>query len=224
MQRIFYLVISMIFVAGVSWAADAPVKDTFDDDVSYSVGHQIGRDMVRQGVKVNPELLLKGIMDATDRVEPLIPFEKMIDTLAALKEKIVARANEKGAAARADGIKYLQENAKKSGVITLESGLQYKIIEKGKGQKPKESDMVEVSYKSSDVYGNALDSSYKDGKSTPVRFEVGKVIPGWTEALQMMHEGARWELYIPYQLAFKDKTPLAGQTVIFNVELHRIIK
>ncbi len=224
MRRIVSLIFVMVFVAGMSWAVEKPVINGFDDEISYSIGHQIGRDMVRQEVKVNPELMLKGILDATGNVEPLMKFEKMLDTMVALKAKIVQQAKNQKKNARSMGIKFMAENANKPGVVTLKSGLQYKVINTGKGQKPQKSDTVEVSYKSTDIYGKTFDTTYSSGKSTPVQFKVTDVISGWTEALQLMGEGAKWEIYVPYQLAFKDSTPLAGQTVVFQIELHKIIK
>lgn len=224
MYRIISPIFIMFIFAGMSWAAEKPVINGFDDEVSYSVGHQIGRDMVRQQVNVNPELLLKGIMDATGNVEPLMKFEKMLDTMVALKEKIVAQANDHRTNALAMGAKFLAENAKKPGVVTRESGLQYKVITPGKGQSPQLSDTVEVSYNSADIYGKTFGTTYKNGKSTPVQFKVTDVIPGWMEALQLMKEGSKWEIYVPSQLAFKDTTPLAGQSLVFEIELHKILK
>jgi FKBP-type peptidyl-prolyl cis-trans isomerase FklB len=224
MHRIISLMFIMVFITGMSWAAETPVINGFDDEISYSVGHQVGRDMVRQGVKINPELFTRGVQDATGGIEPLMPFERMIDTLAALREKIIQQAKDQKKAARSMGEEFLIANGMKPGVVTLESGLQYKILKPGDGQKPKVSDTVEVNYKSMDIYGKSFDSTFKEGVYKPVQFKVTEVIPGWTEALQLMEEGAKWEIYVPTQLAFNDKTPLAGQTVVFEIELLKIVK
>jgi FKBP-type peptidyl-prolyl cis-trans isomerase FklB len=111
----------------------------------------------------------------------------------------------------------MAENAEKPGVKTLPSGLQYKVIKAGTGKKPGPKDMVRVHYRAKQINGHEFDSS--DNSEGPVSFNVNKVIPGWTEALQLMREGARWELFLPPELAYGRRGPLAGQTLIFDVEL-----
>jgi len=206
----------------LSWAAEKPVINGQDDEVSYSVGHQVGRDLVRQGVKVNADLVMQGIIDATSKNEPMMAFDTMIDTLSAFRDRIIERAKREGQAIRQLGEKFLEDNAKKEAVVTLESGLQYKVLKAGKGKKPLLTDLVTVSYNSTDIYGKTFDSSNRGGKETPVQFKVADVIPGWIEGLQLMQEGAKWELYVPYQLAFKDAGPMAGQTVVFQIELVKV--
>lgn len=223
MYRIMTLLIVLLFSTGLCWAAEKPVINGQEDEVSYSVGHQVGRDLVRQGVNVNSDLLLQGILDATNKNEPLMPFEQMLDTLAAFKERIVDQAKKQNQSARIMGEKFLADNATKKGVVTLESGLQYKIIKSGMGKKPAANDQVEVSYVSKDIYGKVFDTTHKGGSTDSVQFKVSDVIPGWLEALQLMEEGSKWELYVPYQLAFKDSTPLAGQAVIFELELLKVV-
>lgn len=224
MRRLVPLVLILFFAVGPCLAAEKPVIDGEDDEINYSIGHQIGRDLVRQELKVNPELLLQGIMDAANGQEPMIPFEQMIDKLAKFKERIVEQSKKRDQAVRVLGERFLAANKTKEGVVTLESGLQYRVLKEGKGKKPKASDQVRVNYLSKDINGKVFDTNYVDGKATPVQFKVSDVIPGWLEALQLMGEGAKWELVVPYQLAFKDATPLAGQTVIFEVELVEVVK
>jgi len=223
MKKIVYLVLAIWLIGGVCWAADKPVIHGEDDKISYSVGHQVGRDLVRQGVDVNSELILQGILDAIEKREPMIPFAQMIDTLAALRQRIVEQADKSNHNLRVMGKKFLEENAAKEGIVTLESGLQYKVLQEGTGKKPSPEDMVEVNYISKDIQGNVVDTSYRGGASKPAQFKVKNVIPGWLEALQRMPEGSKWEIYVPSHLAYRDTTPLAGQTVVFEIELVKVL-
>ncbi len=196
-----------------------------NDRVNYSLGHQIGGDFKQQGVEIRPELVVKGIQDALSGAEPLMTREEMDKTLMELKKKIVtAQREELRHAAEenlAKGKEFLAENAKKEGVKTLPSGLQYKIIQEGSGASPKATDTVTVHYRGTLIDGTEFDSSYSRGK--PATFRVDRVIRGWTEALQMMKEGAKWELFIPPELAYGDRGagPRIGpsSTLVFEVEL-----
>lgn len=222
MNKAFCLIIALLLSTSLAVAAEKPLINGQDDEVSYSVGHQVGRDLVRQGVAVNVEVLLQGIIDATAGNEPMIPFDTMIDTLSAFRERIVQQSKQKGQAIRRLGEQFLADNTKKDDVVTLKSGLQYKVLTLGKGRKPILGEMVKVNYVGKDIYGKIFDTTYRDGKDTPVQFKVENVIPGWIEGLQLMSEGSKWELYVPYQLAFKDAGPMAGQTVVFEIELVQI--
>jgi len=213
---------TLIIFASVAMSAEKPVLNGKNDEINYSVGHQVGRDLVRQQVQVNPEVLLQGIIDATSGNEPLMAFDKMIDTLAELREKIVQLAEKQKLGIRKAGEVFLKENSLKEAVITLDSGLQYKVLSAGDGKIPVSGDMVRVTYSGQDIYNQPFDSTTRDGVSTPVEFEVDKVIPGWSESLKMMVEGDEWELYIPHYLAFKDTGPLAGQTVIYQIKLLKV--
>lgn len=224
MKRTVSIMLGLLMIAVSCGAAEKPAIEGEDNKISYSVGHQVGRDLVRQGVAVNSELVLQGILDATNGNEPQIAFEEMIDTLAKFRERIVEHAKQQNVKSRLLGEKYLEANAKKEGVVTLESGLQYKVLKAGKGKVPTADDRVRVSYTGRDINDNIFGSTNQNGKDKPVEFKVTDVIPGWNEALQKMKEGAKWELYVPYQLAFKDASPLAGQTVIFEIELHEILQ
>ena len=116
-----------------------------------------------------------------------------------------------------DAAEFLAANAKKEGVVTTTSGLQYKVIEAGTGRTPKATDTVTVNYRGTFIDGKEFDSSYARGK--PATFRVDQVIPGWTEALQLMKEGAKWQLFIPYKLAYGEKGQLRHKALIFDVEL-----
>ena len=162
--------------------------------------------------------------DALSGNKPLLSEKGMDDTIAAFEKEIKAKqeARMKQAAEKnkKEGETYLTENKKKEGIIALPSGLQYKVIKKGSGKKPKPSDTVTTHYKGTLIDGTEFDSSYKRGQ--PVSFQVGGVIAGWTEALQLMEEGAKWQLFIPSQLAYGERGagPIGpNATLIFEVEL-----
>ena len=222
MNRLVLVAIMLLFLSATGWAVEKPAIESEEDRINYSVGHQVGRDLVRQGVNVNPEVMLQGIIDATSGSEPMMPFAQMIDTLVALKGKIVKTHELQDEGLRIRGRAFLEDNAKKEGVVSLESGLQYKVLQAGKGKKPVPGDLVKVNYIGKNINGETFDSTYSKGQGTPVQFKLENVIPGWLEGLQLMSEGSKWELYIPYQLAFPAVTPLKGQVVIYEIELLQV--
>jgi len=189
--------------------------------INYSLGYQIGGDFKRQGIELNAEAVVKGMQDALSGSEPLMPQEEMNATLVELKRKVVAEQQAKRREAElekvAAGKKYLEENAKKPGVVTTPSGLQYKIIEAGSGKSPVATDTVTVNYRGTLINGNEFDSSYGRGK--PATFALNGVIKGWTEGLQFVKERGKIQLVIPSELAYGERGPLANQTLIFDVEL-----
>jgi FKBP-type peptidyl-prolyl cis-trans isomerase FklB len=191
---------------------------------SYSLGYRIGDDIKRRDVQVNPELLLKGVQDAVVGNKPLMTQREMRSTLAILN-KAVAAAQEQKMKARleenlAAGKAFLAGNAKKEGVRTLPGGLQYRVIKEGSGKTPELNDTVKVHYRGTLIDGTEFDSSYRRGK--PATFRVAGVIAGWTEALQLMKEGARWQIFIPPELGYGDKRTQKiepNSTLIFELEL-----
>ena len=195
------------------------------DRVNYSLGQQLGGDFKRQGVEIRPELVVKGIQDALSGAEPLMTTEEMNKTLLDVRKRVFTAQREERMKAAQDnlarGKAFLEENAKKEGVKTLPSGLQYKVIQEGSGATPGATDTVTVNYRGTLIDGTEFDSSYSRGK--PATFRADRVIRGWTEALQMMKEGAKWELFIPPDLAYGERG--AGgkigpnSTLVFEVEL-----
>lgn len=219
----------ILLLAGGSFAADKKVelKET-KDRVSYSIGLSLGENFKRDGIDVNVELLSQAIRDVMKGSTPLMNQKEVQETLVAFKQEMVAKQEAKtkelGAKNLKDGEAFLAANAKKDGVVTLPSGLQYKVLEKGNGKKPVKTDKVTVDYKGTLIDGTVFDSSYDRGQ--PATFGVGDVIAGWTEALQLMPEGAKWQLFIPSKLAYGERG--AGQAIgpntalIFEVVLKKI--
>jgi FKBP-type peptidyl-prolyl cis-trans isomerase FklB len=163
----------------------------------------MGSDFKRQNLNVKPEVFLKGIQDALAGTEPLIEQQAMNKILVDLKRKVVTsqKAKRRKAAEKnlAEGKEFLAENKQKEGVKTLPSGLQYKVIKEGMGATPKATETVTVQYRGTLIDDTEFDSSYSRDK--PATFRADRVIRGWGEALQLMKEGARWQLFIPPDLA-----------------------
>jgi FKBP-type peptidyl-prolyl cis-trans isomerase FklB len=189
--------------------------------INYSLGYQIGGDFKRQGVEMDPEAVVQGIADAMSGAEPKLSQPEMHQILVELKRRVeAAQRTRKGAESEAihqAGIAFLEENKTKEGVRVTASGLQYKVLREGTGRSPEPFDTVTVNYRGTTVEGNEFDSSYRRGE--PAQFNVSGVIPGWTEGLQLMKEGGKYELYVPLDLAYRKRGPLAFQTLIFEVEL-----
>jgi FKBP-type peptidyl-prolyl cis-trans isomerase FklB len=225
MKRVF-AAIAMSGLGACAWAAqDQPIELKSDTDrISYSLGNQIGSEIKGKASSLNPEILVKAIQDAISGAEPLMSAEDMRTSLAEYKRQMIAQAQaqrqQELARVTEEGKAFLAENAKKEGVVTLPSGLQYKVIEAGTGKSPGSRDKVTVEYRGTLVDGSEFDSSYKRGK--PATFPVHGVIPGWMEALQLMKEGAHWEVFIPPELAYGKNGQMAGRTLIFDVKLNSV--
>jgi len=198
------------------------------DKVSYSIGMNLGRDLKEQSIDIDPELLVAGIKDMLAGKEPLLTEEQVREAVTAFQKDLAAKQAEKAKSEGEKNLKageaFLAENAKKEGVTVLPSGLQYKVLTAGKGKKPKADSTVTVNYRGTLIDGKEFDSSFK--RNEPVTFPVNGVIPGWTEALQLMEEGAKWQLFIPAKLAYGENG--AGQvigpnsTLVFEVELLKV--
>lgn len=217
-------VLTLALTHGPCWAEDAKPTDektesvlaptTDQDKVLYSLGYELGKDLVRQQLDLKSELVLKGVEDAMSDKTPLINvWQRQI----ALKKVRELRAQENLAQSQT----FLNANRYKEGITALPSGLQYRVIKEGEGKTPGSKDSVRVHYKGRLIDGREFDSSYERGES--VTFRVGKVIKGWQEALQLMKEGSKWELYIPPELAYgkrgrTDAIP-PNSALIFEVEL-----
>jgi FKBP-type peptidyl-prolyl cis-trans isomerase FklB len=195
------------------------------DKVSYSIGADIGNNLKKSDLDLNPAFLTQGIKDAFSG-KTVLTEEEMKDTLqkfqTEMQAKMMAKQKAAGEKNKAESDKFLEENKKKEGVITTASGLQYKIVKAGDGPKPKASDTVSVSYRGTLINGTEFDKSKE-----PVTFQVEGVIPGWVEALQLMPVGSKWQLFIPPALAYGEQAPpMIGpnQALVFDVELLEIKK
>jgi FKBP-type peptidyl-prolyl cis-trans isomerase len=189
--------------------------------MGYALGLQLGARL--QGIDIDVTTLAAGIKDASSGATPKMTDQEIDESMTALQKMVMAQADAQQAAAadknQKAGDVFLADNGKKDGVKTTASGLQYKVIKSGKGKTPKATDTVSVNYKGTLIGGKVFDSS--DG--TPVSFPVNRIIPGWTEALQLMKEGDTWQLFIPAKLAYAERG--AGQDIgpnevlVFEVEL-----
>lgn len=200
-----------------------PIK-TQKDKVSYSIGLDFGKNMKRQSVELNLDLLLRGIRDGLAEAKSALTDAEMQECMTTFQKEMMTKMQEKakvtGDKNKKEGDAFLAENKKKPGVVTLPNGLQYKILKDGIGKSPKASDTVTVNYRGTLINGKEFDSSYKRG--TPATFPLNGVISGWTEALQKMKVGSKWQLVIPPNLAYGENGPGdigPNATLIFEVEL-----
>ena len=201
------------------------VLTTQKDKISYAIGMNVGTNLQKQAVDVDPAVLLQGLKDGIAGSKPLLTEEEARAVLMQLQEetrkKQAEKAQQMGAANKTEGEAFLAANKTKEGVITLPSGLQYKILKAGTGPKPAATDSVVCNYRGTLINGTEFDSSYKRGQ--PATFPVNGVIKGWTEALQLMPVGSKWQLFIPAQLAYGERGAGAdigpNATLIFEVEL-----
>lgn len=212
----------------------APALKTTKEKISYGIGMNIGKDMARQKIDVDPAVLARGIADALANRKPEISAEEIEEAFDQLRQQMASQAKvlaEKnklaGEKAKQDGAAYLAANAKKEGIKVTKSGLQYQVLRSGKGATPKATDTVATHYKGRLINGTVFDGSYEGDEPTandkPVEFPVNGVIRGWTEALQLMKAGDKWRLHIPSELAYGERG--AGgdigphQVLVFDIEL-----
>ena len=218
-----------------AWRPGAPesCEDPNDYNCDGSVGYADGdldnfpacEDCDDGDVAINPDALAAAMKDIFAGAKPQLTDEEVQQVMQDFQKKMMAKqmaAREEGLAKnKGEGEKFLAENKKKEGVKTTASGLQYKVIKDGTGKTPKATDTVKTHYRGTLINGTEFDSSYKRGE--PAEFPVNGVIKGWTEALQLMKEGAKWQLFIPSNLAYGERG--AGQaigpnaTLIFDIEL-----
>jgi FKBP-type peptidyl-prolyl cis-trans isomerase FklB len=205
--------------------SDKQVLETTLQRASYSYGVDVAERLKQQGIELDVIALNRGIADAYNGAELALADEERLQAKtsfqAELRDSLLKKQTEIAAANLAAGKAFLEENAKKPGVITTESGLQYKVISSGDGKQPKESDTVTTHYRGTLIDGREFDSSYKRDK--PASFPVKGVIKGWTEALQLMHVGDKWQLFVPSELAYgetkRSELIEPNSTLIFEIEL-----
>jgi FKBP-type peptidyl-prolyl cis-trans isomerase FklB len=214
--------------AGAKTTATVPTLSTQKDKVSYAIGADLGNKLKTSSIDVDPTILTRALKDTLTGGKSAMTDDEIRATLTdltkGLQQKQAAVAKEQSDKNRKQGEDFLASNKSKDGVVVLPSGLQYKILKAGDGPKPTAADTVVCNYKGTLIDGKEFDSSYKRGQ--PATFPVGGVIKGWTEALQLMPVGSKWQLFIPPDLGYGDRQAGAditpGSTLVFEVELMSI--
>jgi FKBP-type peptidyl-prolyl cis-trans isomerase len=204
------------------------VLTTEKDKQSYAIGLNVGQSLHRDGIVVDPRIVVRGLQDAMAGGKVLLTDDQIKTVMTDLKNQVRQEQEAKRQAAletnKKDGAAFLAANATKPGVVTLPSGLQYKILVAGTGPKPTADDRVVCNYRGMLLDNTEFDSSYKRGQ--PATFPVTGVIKGWTEALQLMPVGSKWQLFIPADLAYGERgqaTIEPNATLVFEVELLSIV-
>ncbi len=205
------------------------MSDNFITDAekaSYGIGLQMGEQLKAnpfEGLNLNS--VFEGMKDAYAGSAFQVEIPEIQAAFEKINEEIQARREEEAKVLAAEGIAFLEENAKRPEITVTESGLQYEVLATGEGEKPTAESTVRVDYHGTLVNGTVFDSSYERGQ--PAEFPVGGVIKGWTEALQMMPVGTKWRLYVPHELAYGERGAGAAiapySTLVFDVELHAIL-
>ena len=217
---IIFLFVASPVLAGEEQKSSDKIKGG-KDRISYSLGFQIGQDFKKEKMDLDAEAFLKGVNDALAQKKPAIEQKEMDTTLSDMKKKIMKRQRaekvEMVEQRLGGGKKFREEYAKKEGVEILESGLMYKVLREGTGKIPTLTDKVKVNYTGKLIDGTEFSDSRRKGRSEV--FHVNGVLKGITEALQLMKEGARWEIVIPPELAFSRRSELGYRTLIYDLEL-----
>lgn len=198
---------------------------TFEDTLSYCIGVDVGNNFKTQEIQINPEVFLLAMKHALGGATPVLSDSQMQVFMAGFQEQLKTNAEEKmkqeGETNKINGARFLDSNKTNPDVVTLASGLQYKIINPGTGPNPARTDKVTVHYRGRTIDGKEFDSSHKRGQ--PATFPLTNVIAGWTEALQLMPVGSVWELYLPAELAYGERGAGGAigpnEVLIFEVEL-----
>jgi FKBP-type peptidyl-prolyl cis-trans isomerase FklB len=229
MKLIFTMLLGVGLLAGQVSAEEKKPLQTQTEKQSYSMGADIGSRIKSQGIEVDADLFAKGLKDTIAGGDMLMTDDEIRESLLALQKSLMEKQAERTKAAaeknKQEGEAFLAANRKKEGVVTLPSGLQYKTIKEGEGKSPRPSDTVEVNYRGTLIDGTEFDSSFKRGE--PATFPLNQVISGWTEAMQLMKEGGKMEIFVPADLAYGEQTTgIIGpnSTLIFEVELISVKK
>jgi FKBP-type peptidyl-prolyl cis-trans isomerase len=225
MKQWLIVVLCACFPLSVCLADQKPELTSQHDKESYSIGFQVGTSIKADGVEVSLDRLVEGLKDAVEAKEPRLGQEEMNKLIADLRKRTreaqLKKTQEQSERNLKEGEVFLGENKKKEGVKTTESGLQYRIIKEGDGPLPKATDTVTVQYKGTFIDGKEFYSSYQRNKTE--KFKVSGVIKGWTEALQLMKVGSKWQIFVPSELAYGQggqppRIP-PSSVLIFEIEL-----
>ena len=224
MKAKWMMILALGLLAIPARAQDSAAPTSQKDKVSYGIGVQVAKTLKGQGVDVNPDLLIKGLRDALSGQKLLMSDDELNTTMSALQQEMNQKQMQERVKHADDNKKtgdaFLADNGKKQGVVTLPSGLQYKILKPAEGKKPTDADTVSCNYRGTLIDGTEFD---KSEAGQPATFEVGMVIPGFKEALKLMPVGSTWQFFIPPNLAYGERG--AGNvigpntTLIFEVEL-----
>jgi len=223
MKKFIVIVSASLLALPLFGQEKSPQLKDQKDKVSYSIGMNIGFNLSRQKVDVNADILAAGIKDALAGKPQLTP-DQVKEVMAQFEKDMEAKQKQAGEKNKTEGAKFLEDNKKKSDVKTTSSGLQYKVIKEGTGEKPKATDTVSVNYRGTLIDGTEFDSSYKRGQ--PATFPLNGVIKGWTEGVQLMKTGSKYQFFVPANLAYGERAVSpdigANATLIFEVELLEI--
>lgn len=224
LRLIITLLVTMFTVSAC--AQNDAKLDTDQQKLSYAIGHNIARNLKQQKLELDTAALAAAFDDVLSGKEPRLTDEEMKNAIMGFQRSKMKEQEAKGEKNKADGIAFLEANKKKEGVKVTKSGIQYRIINKGKGKKPKTSDTVEVHYRGTLIDGTEFDSSYKRKK--PAKFPLNSVIKGWQEILPMMKTGAKWHIAVPAEMAYgpRGQGGVIGpnSALIFEIELLSIEK
>ncbi len=231
-KKITYLAIALASCLAVTGCNDKGDKSTVSEKstdaekVGYSIGYMMGLENKEAFSDLNLETFYEGFRDAYKGKDDVLTKKQMEETLLNYQkqrqEKMMQEVKALAEKNKKEGEKFLAENKAKEGVKTTKSGLQYKVLQAGEGESPKATDIVTVNYEGKLVNGKVFDTSYKDGKGTPIQFPLNQVIKGWTEGVQLMNKGAKYEIVIPSNLGYGESgSPNIepNSTLIFTVEL-----
>jgi FKBP-type peptidyl-prolyl cis-trans isomerase FklB len=224
-MKLTTVLLAVFLIVSPVYAEEDSVLKTEKDKISYTIGVDIGKKLKIQPIELNPDFIARGVKDSLTDGKLLMTEQELKDSMSAFQkefaQKQMALTKEAGEKNKREGEAFLAENMEKEGVVTTSSGLQYKVIREGTGKTPILTDTVSVHYLGVLVDDTEFDSSYRRGQ--PATFKVNGVISGWTEALQLMKEGAKWQLFIPANLAYGERNTGGkigpNSTLIFEVEL-----
>ena len=223
MDKKYFLAVIFILTSLSAFAATdvKPGIKTDEQKLSYAMGTYFAMGVAQQNIEIDVPAFMQAIEDVLKQNEPKISMEEMKNIVAQYKETLAKQQSSAIAANQKTGDAFLAENKKKEGVIESPTGLQYKVIKEGAGEKPAEGSSVTVHYRGTLVDGTVFDSSYDRGE--PATLSLAQVIKGWQEAVPMMKTGSKWQIYVPSKLAYGDRaaSELIGpaSTLVFDIEL-----
>jgi FKBP-type peptidyl-prolyl cis-trans isomerase len=227
-MRYFVAPLILASLLMVNQNAEAQNLESDSEKMGYAIGRQMGEFIKNNGVEIDDVAFLRGLDEGMEGIKSALTNEQLqaayVNYQKTAQAKQAEMAKEKSAEAIKEGETFLAENGARKEVITTASGLQYEVIRKGTGATPAANDTVSTHYRGTLINGEEFDSSYS--RNEPAEFPVNRVIPGWTEALQLMKTGAKWKLFIPYQLAYGEqgsppRIP-GGSALVFDIELLEI--